>query len=100
MAQLARTEEAAKRAMVRNDSSARGGVAQRLLDVERELARVAADKDAAEAKLSRERKRAQDYKTKTEELKKRLNTVLKDQRRLVQQVGHSCLKLPSSMRVS
>lgn len=36
-AQLARTEEAAKRALVKGDSSARGGVAQRLLDAERQL---------------------------------------------------------------
>ncbi|KAK9810202.1 hypothetical protein WJX72_006558 [[Myrmecia] bisecta] len=86
-AQLARTEEAAKRAMVRNDSSARGGAAQRLLDLERELTRLGADKAEAEGRAAREHKRAVDYKVKAEELKRRLEGVLKDQRRLVQQVG-------------
>jgi hypothetical protein len=42
-AQLARTEEAAKRILTRTDPSAKGGVAQRLLDVERELVRVKAE---------------------------------------------------------
>lgn len=36
-AQLARTEEAAKRALVRGDLGARGGAAQALLDAQREL---------------------------------------------------------------
>ena len=41
VAQLARTEEAAKRILTRTDPAARGGgVAQRLLDLERELAHV------------------------------------------------------------
>lgn len=34
-AQLARTEEAAKRALVKSDASAKGGAAQRLLDADR-----------------------------------------------------------------
>lgn len=38
-AQLARVEEAAKRALVGNDRSLRGGLAQRLLDAESALAR-------------------------------------------------------------
>ena len=42
-AQLARTEEAAKRLMVRSDRSARGGAAARLLAAEKELCRVTAD---------------------------------------------------------
>lgn len=36
-AQLARTEEAAKRALLKSDVTARGGAAQRLLDAERAL---------------------------------------------------------------
>ena len=36
-AQLARTEEAAKRALVRGDAGARGGAAAALLDAQREL---------------------------------------------------------------
>lgn len=39
-AQLARTEEAAKRALVQSDPSARGGAAQRLLDAERALSKL------------------------------------------------------------
>ena len=49
--QLARTEEAAKRLMVRQDKSARGGVAARLLAAEKELSRVSAD--ATEARSMR-----------------------------------------------
>ena len=47
-AQLARTEEAAKRLMVRSDRSARGGTAARLLAAEKELSCIAAS--AAEAR--------------------------------------------------
>lgn len=86
-AQLARTEEAAKRAMVARDPSAKGGAAQRLLDVECELSRVQADCTELEAKYMKERKRAGDFKTKSEELKRRLDTVLRDQRQLVQRLG-------------
>jgi hypothetical protein len=39
-AQLARTEEAAKRALLRNDPAAKGSTAQRCLDLERELAKA------------------------------------------------------------
>lgn len=39
-AQLARTEEAAKRALVRSDVSAKGGTAQALLDAQREVERL------------------------------------------------------------
>lgn len=52
VAQLARTEEAAKRILTRTDPSARGGVAQRLLDAERELARVKAELAEAGSGLS------------------------------------------------
>lgn len=47
-AQLIRTEEAAKRAMLRSDGSAQGGAAARLLNLERQLMRVTADKLEAE----------------------------------------------------
>ena len=43
-AQLVRTEEAAKRILVRSDASAKGGTAQRMLDAEREVDRLRADK--------------------------------------------------------
>ena len=89
VAQLARTEEAAKRCMVHNDSSARGGVAQRVLDLERQLSRTQANQAEADAKFAREKKRAQDQKARAEELQKRLDAVLRDQRRLVQRVGHA-----------
>lgn len=88
-AQLARTEEAAKRAMVARDPSAKGGAAQRLLDVECELSRFQADHTELETKYFKERKRAGDYKTKSEEFKRRLDTVLRDQRQLVQRVGNA-----------
>lgn len=52
-AQLARTEEAAKRILIRSDASARGGTAQRLLDAERELCRLRADKAELESELER-----------------------------------------------
>lgn len=89
VAQLARTEEAAKRAMVARDPTAKGGAAQKLLNLECELARVQADKAELEARFAKERKRAGDFKTKSEELKRRLDTVLRDQRQLVQRVGNA-----------
>jgi hypothetical protein len=52
-AQLARTEEAAKRILIKTDAGAKGGTAQRLLDAERELARVKADKAELESELER-----------------------------------------------
>ncbi len=88
-AQLARTEEAAKRAMVSRDPSAKGSAAQRLLDLECELSRVQADRTELEARYMKEHKRAGDFKTKSEELKRRLDTVLRDQRQLVQRVGNA-----------
>ncbi|DBB03911.1 TPA: hypothetical protein ACH3X1_012996 [Trebouxia sp. C0004] len=93
-AQLARTEEAAKRAMVSRDPSAKGGAAQRLLDLECELSRVQADRTELEARYMKEHKRAGDFKTKSEELKRRLDTVLRDQRQLVQRVGNAEARRP------
>ena len=53
-AQLARTEEAAKRALVASDRGAKGGVAGCLLATERELARMAAERaDAHRARTAR-----------------------------------------------
>lgn len=51
--QLARTEEAAKRALLKGDASARGGTAQALLDTERENQRLRGDLADVSAKLAR-----------------------------------------------
>lgn len=75
--------------MVARDPSAKGGAAQRLLDMECELSRGQADRTELETKYFKERKRAGDYKTKSEELKRRLDAVLRDQRQLVQRVGNA-----------
>lgn len=53
-AQLARTEEAAKRILTRTDPSARGGTAQRLLDAERELAGARAELAEMGSQLARQ----------------------------------------------
>ena len=50
--QLARTQEAARRALMRNDPSARGGTAQRLIDVEGELTRVLTERNSFQNRLS------------------------------------------------
>ena len=86
--------------MVARDASAKGGVAQRLLDVECELSRVQADCTELEAKYMKERKRAGDFKTKSEELKRRLDTVLRDQRQLVQRVGNAEARRSGAVSVS
>jgi hypothetical protein len=52
-AQLARTEEAAKRALVQTDASAKGGAAQKLLDAERALQKLRAENAELSSKLSR-----------------------------------------------
>lgn len=52
-AQLARTEEAAKRALIQSDGSARGGVAQRLLDAERLNQRITATNHDLEHRLEK-----------------------------------------------
>jgi hypothetical protein len=52
-AQLARTEEAAKRALCTTDVSARGGAAQKLLDAEAALAGVREENVELRAKLAR-----------------------------------------------
>lgn len=75
--------------MVARDPTAKGGAAQKLLNLECELSRVQADKTELEARFIKVRKRAGDFKTKSEELKRRLDTVLRDQRQLVQRVGNA-----------
>lgn len=50
--QLARAQEAARRALLRGDPSARGGAAQRLLDTEGELARVLAERNTLQNRLN------------------------------------------------
>lgn len=52
-AQLARTEEAAKRILTRSDPAARGGVAQRLLDLEREATALRAERAELQAQLEK-----------------------------------------------
>ena len=51
--QLARTEEAAKRALLQTDSSARGGTAQKLLDAERALHKLRDENAELRSKLAR-----------------------------------------------
>ncbi|KAL4419277.1 hypothetical protein ABPG77_008327 [Micractinium sp. CCAP 211/92] len=86
-AQLARTEEAAKRILVRTDPSARGGTAQRLLDAERELAGSRAELAELGSQLARARRQAADRKAQTAELKSRLDATLSAQRHLALQLG-------------
>lgn len=52
-AQLARTEEAAKRVLIRSDATAKGGTAQQLLDAQKELQRLRAENTELASKLSR-----------------------------------------------
>eukprot|EP00983_Pelagomonas_calceolata_P076358 1153389-Pelagomonas_calceolata.AAC.3 len=52
-AQLARTEEAAKRALVQTDVTAKGGAAQKLLDAERALFKMRDENVELRGKLSR-----------------------------------------------
>jgi hypothetical protein len=52
-AQLARTEEAAKRALVQSDPSAKGGAAQKLLDAERSAYKLREDNAELASKLAR-----------------------------------------------
>lgn len=52
-AQLARTEEAAKRALVQTDATAKGGAAQKLLDAERTIAKLRVENAELASKLAR-----------------------------------------------
>ncbi|KAG2431181.1 hypothetical protein HXX76_009709 [Chlamydomonas incerta] len=86
-AQLARTEEAAKRALVQTDVTAKGGAAQKLLDAERAIAKLRAENAELASKLAREKKRSSDLKAMADSYKQRLDGFLRDQRNLVQKVG-------------
>ena len=72
--------------MVQHDSSLRGPGAQRLLDAQRQLEDLQGAQGEAAARLATERKRSADLRAKVEELKQRLHSALREQRRLVQQV--------------
>jgi hypothetical protein len=52
-AQLARTEEAAKRALIRTDQSAKGTTAQQLLDAQRKVQQLQAENSELSSKLAR-----------------------------------------------
>ena len=89
VAQLARTETAGKRAILRYDPSAGRGAAQQLLELDREVARLTAAKLKAQ-KVAAEKSRAAAELSRTcSNLKKRLAAVLHDQRRLIVQLGLS-----------
>lgn len=52
-AQLARTEEAAKRALIRADSGVKGNTAQQLLDAQRQIQQLQAENSDLSSKLAR-----------------------------------------------
>lgn len=84
---LARTEEAAKRAILQHDPSAKRGAAQQLLDLDREVARLTASKLKAQKQAAEKSKLAAELTKTCAQLKKRLRAVLHDQRNLVVQLG-------------
>ncbi|KAG1672779.1 hypothetical protein FOA52_002767 [Chlamydomonas sp. UWO 241] len=86
-AQLARTEEAAKRSLVQSDPSARGGAAQRLLDAERALSKLRDENAELRSKWAREKKKVADMMNAHTETKQRLENSLRDQRGLAKRVG-------------
>jgi hypothetical protein len=86
-AQLARTEEAAKRILTRTDPSARGGTAAALLEAERQLVGLRAEHAEQAAQLAVARRQVTDHKRQAGELKKRLEVATADQRRLALQLG-------------
>ena len=88
-AQLARTEEAAKRVITLRDPSAKGGAASRLLDAERALAKTDADRAEAQAAATSERKRSMALKRRVSELQSALESARKDHRLLARQLGAS-----------
>ncbi|PSC73343.1 hypothetical protein C2E20_3503 [Micractinium conductrix] len=86
-AQLARTEEAAKRILTRTDASARGGVAQRLLDAERDLAAAQAELAELRSQWARTKRVAGERKRQAADLQQRLDAALAAQRHLALQLG-------------
>ena len=88
-AQLARTEEAAKRVIAMRDPSAKGPAASRLVDAERELSRATADATEAQVALRAERQRCAALKQQVAELQVALEAARRDQRLLARQLGAS-----------
>lgn len=87
-AQLARTEEAAKRViMLRDPSAKQGGAAGRLVEAERELSRATAQAGEAQLALRAERQQSAALKQKVAELQIALDRAGKDQRLLARQLG-------------
>jgi hypothetical protein len=52
-AQLARTEEAAKRALIRADQGVKGSTAQQLLDAQRQIQQLQTDNSELSSKLAK-----------------------------------------------
>lgn len=52
-AQLARTEEAAKRALIRADQGVKGSTAQQLLDAQRQIQQLQAENSELSSKLAK-----------------------------------------------
>ena len=98
-AQLARTEEAAKRVITLRDPSAKGGVAARLLDAERALARAAADAADAQATARAERQRSGALRQRLGEVQAALESARRDQRLLARQLGAAEVFTPLSSRM-
>ena len=86
---MARTEEAAKKGILRQDPSAKRGAAQQLLDLDREVSRLASAKQKAQKAASESGHTCKELQSQCHWLKGRLRTVMSDQRRLVVQLGQA-----------
>ena len=89
VAQVARTETSAKRAILSSHPSAKRGFAQQLLNLEWEVERLTAAKSRAERQAVESQRALADLQGTCERQKQRLSTVLSDQRRLVVQLGEA-----------
>eukprot|EP00878_Enallax_costatus_P035050 GHUV01039016.1.p1 GENE.GHUV01039016.1~~GHUV01039016.1.p1 ORF type:complete len:873 (+),score=368.34 GHUV01039016.1:750-3368(+) len=96
-AQLARTEEAAKRALARSDHGVKGSTIQQLLDAQRQVQQLQAENSDLSTKLARERKRANEFRCAAEENRRRLEGALREQRNLVRKLGEAERSLGGSM---
>eukprot|EP00887_Chlorella_sp_A99_P000724 scaffold5.g724.t1 len=76
-AQLARTEEAAKRILTRADPAARGGAAQRLLDLERENTGLRAERAELQSQLDKVMQTETEARRQAADLKAKLEAALK-----------------------
>lgn len=76
MAQLARTEESAKRAILRKDPSAVRGAAHQLLEMDQEVARLAAAKLKAQRIAAEKARQAAELEKSCTDLKSRLNSAM------------------------